>query len=374
MPSNSRPPTGTSRRSALLPGLPASVALPVTRRLRRLPPTSRPPGDERVRRRPVSVLAACVAGLTLAPGLALADNEVEVDGWISSSYEIRDRIGPEADVLVELETDRVYDVEAVIELRGRAFRQRAEFRDTFVDWKPSKRLRLQLGFNRKRLGLEYEQGRRKRLTAPRSFIYREMEEMGIVGRQLNFRVVGKPKDGLITDLSLGTDGSRNANLLVRVADERGSVSYGTWGLVERHRVDKGFIFVWAQALSAWHISPTNRAVVELIAGIDPFETDLARQLGDGDRVFFAGPKVEVARKLFASETFAIEPFVQSSFVFHDASALDHNTLQVLFGVNTHFRGLLFAIHVEYLGTTNRTPPHDRITRWPNAFSEVRFHF
>ena len=63
-----------------------------------------------------------IAGVVLAgliPSAAVADNEVDIEGWISSSYEVRDRIGPEADVLVELETDRVYGLEAVIELRGR---------------------------------------------------------------------------------------------------------------------------------------------------------------------------------------------------------------------------------------------------------------
>ena len=134
----------------------------------------------------------------------------------------------------------------VVKLEARYFRDDVALEDAYVDHKVSDRLRLQLGVNKKRFGMEYEQSRRERLTPERSFFYRKLEELGIVGRQLNLRLLTEPIDGLLVDVTAGTSGSRDGNALVRVARQHDSFGYGYWGLFEQRRVDKHYITVWAQ--------------------------------------------------------------------------------------------------------------------------------
>lgn len=141
-----------------------------------------------------SVSCNLLAGLLIVvsatrSGLALADGRVQVDGVVKSSYEIGDRVGPEAEIEIEIEIEskRVEKTRAVVKIEGRYFREALFMEDGYLDHKVSKRLKFQLGINKKRLGMEYEQSSRARLTPNRSFIYQELEERGLVGRQLNFR-------------------------------------------------------------------------------------------------------------------------------------------------------------------------------------------
>lgn len=296
-------------------------------------------------------------------------------GVVRLGYEVEERAGPEAEFELKLVTKRVERTRAVLKIEGRYFRDNLEVEDAYLDYKLSERMHLQLGVNKKRLGLEYQQSSRRRLTPKRSMIYRELEELGIVGRQLNLRLVSEPIDDLSVDALVGTDGSRNTNVAVHVGRRHGTLGYGYWGLLEAHRVDKGYIPVTAHALSGWLISDQFRVVVELIGGIDSFETEANELFAEGRRVWFFGPKLEFAYQLRIGERFAIEPLAQASLAVHDAASPRYNTLQLLGGFNLYYRRIAVALNVEYIGATERTEPNQRTARRrPNLYAQVKFHF
>lgn len=191
-------------------------------------------------------LVAALVGTGLP---ALAKPRVGVSGVVASSFEARSRTGPELEAELRFKTKRVQGLRAVVKFEGQYFRDSVELEDGYLDYKYDESLRIQLGVNKKRVGLEYEQGRRRRVSPERSFLYQKLETIGVVGRQLNLRVLTKPRRGLVVDGTLGTNGSRDLNALIHIAQSHGALGYGTWGLLERHRVDKGHLAVWAQAAS-----------------------------------------------------------------------------------------------------------------------------
>ena len=318
--------------------------------------------------------AASIAIALFVPTNSVADTPLRISGVVKSSYEIRDRIGPEAQAELRIRTKRIQQTRATLKLEGRYFRDSLVVEDAYVDHKANKHLRFQLGVNKKKLGLEYEQSQRDRLTPTRSAFYQKLEQLGIVGRQMNLRARTKPTKHSRLDVTVGTDGSRNANLLVYVARERSNLGYGFWGLMERHRVNKGYLFIWAHAASLWYISDQYRGIVELLGGIDSFETELRRTLGADRRVYFLGPKFELATTIQASKRLKLEPHLQSSVMFHDLRNTRYNTLQILVGMNLYFRAIVVSLNGEYLGESERQSPHARTAQWPNFYVEAKHYF
>lgn len=323
-------------------------------------------------RRGSIVLGAAVA--VAVPGTVNADGPVRFSGVVASSYEARARTGPEADVEIRLKTRRVDGVRAVAKIEARYFRDSVELEDGYLDYRLSDRLKIQLGLNKKRLGLEYEQSRRERVAPERSEVYQKLEVLGIVGRQLNLRVVGQPRPDVEVAAAVGTNGSRDVNATVHARRSHGPLGYGAWGLVEAHRVDKGYILVWAQVASVWLMNQRSRVVLEVLAGVDSERTSLTRMVGTTRRTHFAAPKLELARRFGVAHRVAVEPFVQAAWIVHDVGDTGDNTVQVVGGLNTHVRGIVLAVTATFLNEADRADPTRRVTRWPNVYVEAKHHF
>lgn len=312
------------------------------------------------------IIANALLLLAREPNAAAED--VDVSGTIAAGYEVDDNPEPEAEAEVELETERHGGLRGVIQVEGRYFQGHVFVEDAYLDHKISERLRLQLGVNKKRLGLEYEQGRRERLTPERSLVYQRLEELGIVGRQLNLRVLTEPREDLEVDVTAGTGGNRDVNALVHVGGRAGNLGLGVWGLVELRRVDHGYMTIWASAASMWIHTPRYRAELELLSGIEPVETELERLVGASRRVRFVGSKAEVAVRLPVSSALVIEPLVQSSAIARDAGDLGASTLQLLGGVNLRHGRAVLALAIDVVSESGRAPQGLRF------HGQARLHF
>lgn len=295
-------------------------------------------------------------------------------GLVASYYESTNRAGPEVNAALELKTRRWEGMRALFKVEGWAFHKAIEIKDAYIDYKVAPQVHLQLGYNKKRLGLEYEQSRKNRLSPERSYLYRKMESLGIVGRQLNLRLLLKPQRGLELDVGVGADASQNVNALTRVAYGRNDWGLGVWGLVESHRINNGYLFTWATALSAWYISEQSRAVLELIGGLDSEESEMERLFFEGRRVYFVGPKLELGRRFELSERVQIEPFTQLTLALHDLEDSFYNTIEAVGGVNIRYRRTVTGLTISSQGETERVEPYDRTVRAPRFFAEVRFDF
>ena len=323
---------------------------------------------------PWQIPLAAATLLSLAPERAALAEKVKLSGTLATGYETDDEPEPEAEAEVRFKTRRTRGARAVFKLEARYFKSDVALEDAYIDYKGSERLRFQLGVNKKRLGLEYQQGRAERLTPERSLLYQRLEGLGIVGRQLNLRVLTELDSQASIELTAGTTGNRDANVLVHVAKQMGPLGVGTWGLLERRRIDRGYLTIWANAVSAWYISPRYRLVLELFAGIDPIETELERLVGDGRRVRFAGAKTEIAVRLPLRAGIDVEPLVQSSLVVLDTAAPEANALQLSGGANLRYGRAVLALIAGYRSEAERTPPHSRSLSGPHVHVQARFHF
>jgi len=257
---------------------------------------------------------------------------------------------PEAEVQVKLKTKRRARTRAVLKVEGRYYDRDIIIKDAYLDHAVDRGLQLRLGIDKKTLGLEYQESSQQRLTLHRSHVYEMLETLGLAGRQLEFRLLTRPSSGragLYADFSLGMDGSRNQNALGSLRYRLGPFGWGSWGLLERHRIDHTYLPVWAFVSSWWVDTGAIRVATELFAGVDALATEFERTFGDGHTVAFYGPRGEVALRFRLSEHFYLEPFVQGSLLARDARepAAGYQA-QGLLGLNLRSKRLVFRTNAE----------------------------
>jgi hypothetical protein len=257
---------------------------------------------------------------------------------------------PEAEVQVKLTTKRRAGTRAVIKVEGRYYDRDLYIKDAYLDHAARPGLGLRLGIDKKVLGLEYEEPNSTRLTLHRSHVYQTLETLGLVGRQLELRLLTRPvsaSSGLYADLGLGMDGSRNQNVLGSLRYRVGDFGWGAWGLVERHRIEHTSIPVWAAVASAWLDTGDIRVATELFSGVDAASTEFEQTHGDGHTVAFYGPRGEFALRLRLTRRWSLEPFVQGSLLARDARApAKGHQAQVLGGLNLRSKRLVFRTNAE----------------------------
>ena len=256
---------------------------------------------------------------------------------------------PEAEVQLRLKTKRLSSTRAVVKLEGRFYQRDLYIKDAYLDHKLSRELRLRLGIQKKILGLEYEERSHTRLTLHRTSMYQTLEVLGLVGRQLELSLLCRPgtRDGWYTELAAGIDGSRDQNLVGSLRYRIGSVGFGGWGLIERRRIEHGYLPVWALVSSVWLETSWFRIATEFFSGVDAPATEFEDRFGEKHQVVFYGPRSEMALELPVSPAWHLEPFVQGSLLAHDAKqpVLGHRQ-QLLIGLNLRSPSLVFRSFAE----------------------------
>jgi len=265
---------------------------------------------------------------------------------------------PEAEVQVKLKTKRRARTRAVVKVEGRYYERTLSIMDAYLDHAVNPGLHLRLGIDKKTLGLEYQESSSRRLTLHRSHVYQELETLGLAGRQLELRVLTRPdsgQSGFYADLTLGMDGSRNQNALGSLRYRWGSFGWGSWGLIERHRIEHTYLPVWAAVCSSWIDTGSIRVATEFFAGVDAFATEFERTLGDAHTVVFYGPRGEFALRFALTEQWSLEPFVQGSLLARDAREPSRgHQAQGLLGLNLRSKRLVFRTNAELVAERSTT--------------------
>lgn len=327
------------------------------------------------RRTSRGLLAAAAACAALHWARPCEAGKPKLSGVVRGGYEVLDRIGPQAEAELRLKTGRVHGTRAVAKIEARYFREGVDLERAYVEHRVLKGLEFRMGLDKKRLGLEYEQGNQERMTTTRSLIYQEMEELGLVGRQLSVRAATEPiVDEVFVDLTVGLDGSHNANVILRATREPGDFGYGTWALFERRRVDKGYDFAWVQALSAWYISSDLRLVAELLGGIDPVRTELEAIFSAPRTVFFFGPKVEAAVRVDVSDWLAVEPMLQASMLWHDLQDTRIHSIGGVAGCNLYLWDMMVALEAHLLGERQLESPQQHQLDGERFLVQWRYYY
>lgn len=315
----------------------------------------------------------------LVPATARAD---EVGGVVRLFVEKpgSSEAEPEAEVQVKLKTKRRAGTRAFVKVEGRYYDRDLYIKDAYLDHAVNPRLRLRLGIDKKTLGLEYQESSDDRLTLHRSHVYQQLETLGLVGRQLELRMLTRPergRSGLSADFSVGMDGSRNQNALASLRYRLGPFGGGAWGLAERHRIEHTYLPVWALVCSSWLDTGAIRVATELFAGVDALSTEFERTHGDGHTVAFYGPRGEIAVRFALTQRWALEPFVQGSLLARDAQkpSAGHQA-QALVGLNLRSKRLVFRTNAELVAERSSTAgePAESLQRRARYHASVALSF
>lgn len=296
---------------------------------------------------------------------------------INADSKNRNDTGVDVTAKIELDTKRLAGMKAHIEAEGSAIKRDVYFEDVYIDYKFSKKLKATLGYSKKILGLEYETGKKKRLTIHRSPFYKKMESLGLVGRQINLRfnlkLNNKKKTGTFISGALGGDNSRDYNGQLSLQHKTKYWGCGLWSLVESHRIDGKSIWVFAETASVWHQTERTRLAFELFHGVDAVRTEFQQYLGSDRTVHFMGPKFDFTLHFTLKNDLLISPVIQSSLIFDDIQNPQENTLHVLFGVHLRWNNLVVAFNAESHGV-NDINTSERQFRRKSYYGQVIYYF
>lgn len=147
------------------------------------------------------------------------------------------------------------------------------------------------------------------------------------------------------------------------------VKAGLWLLNQSDRSDERFQWVWAAGAAFWQESERFKWDFEAFSGIDPIETALQDQFGDGKRHSFLSVKTEVAFHLFDS----MEAFAGATYFLHDQLVPYFRTWSLITGMTWLFTTeLSVAVNFEGIMTNSRLESADYNYDESRALFEVAY--
>lgn len=194
---------------------------------------------------------------------------------------------------------------------------------------------LDFGFAKKPFGLNYYLSENERKTIKSSRIYEKLESFGYIGDESTLRVFqNTDKERSFGYLfSLGYDESLESNLIFSLYkdSDQGDPNFGFWFLLQSDRINNKRVNVWSLALAVWSHSNTATYEVEVIGGVDPFDSEYNELFADGRKVYFAGIST-----LYSYKFDLLEPLLQLTYLLHDDGHKGYDTYEILSGINYHF--------------------------------------
>jgi hypothetical protein len=282
-----------------------------------------------------------------------------VSGYVAVQGEVKKTTSSGVDAIAEMKyaTPRFNKTRAVIKVEGSYYDRTLALEDVFLDYKPDERMKFTLGISKKILGLEYEYDKEYRATIHRSPIYQKMERLGIVGRQLNLRMLSTParrKKSWKLSGAVGVDGSRDLNAQFSVQAHYGALGVGAWVIAEAHKVSRLYSPMLAATFSMWGESARTRATLEAFDGIDTQRSEYHKTFGEGRTVVFFGVKAEVLHEYELTDHLVLSPVVQSSFWFDDVRRSSDNSLQFLVAARISMQRLVLSVNAAVTGESRES--------------------
>ena len=306
------------------------------------------------------------------------DNGGDFGGYISLQGEIEntDNMGVDAVGELTYKTRRIYKTRAVFTVEGKYYRRTLVVEDFYLDHKFNKQLKLTAGISKKILGLEYEHGRKDRATIHRGPIYQKMEDLGIVGRQFNLRLIGLPQkddDDFKLSGAIGIDGSRDFNLQLSLQKSLGIFGVGVWVLAEARKVGSYYAPLYAQTASLWIGQGGARATLETFTGIDTQRTEFYSTFGEDRTVLFGGASFKLTHEYRVNNKFRLGPVFHASYWIDDLEKRDNNSLELLIGGRFSVRRIGVSLNGTVTGNA-REGLEKRSFDDKECYAEVIFYF
>ncbi|MBC7531704.1 MAG: hypothetical protein H7318_09010 [Oligoflexus sp.] len=305
--------------------------------------------------------------------------KVKIEGFVRSVFEAENFKDGEAfhEARIEFKTKRKRGLRADVELDFRTKSDDIQVNQALLDKKFDSGLRLKVGYDLKRFGLEYEENRLERPTIERSLIYRTLDIFNYSGRETVVSLDQGADSDLYHDWSFGLSFSeaQNASFIGNYqTDVIPGVRYGFWGQVGTHRIQDGQQMALAVMNSIWHRDSQKLWQAEWVAGIDPNQTEYESVFDDDERVYFTGLNTLYGHYFLNDGEEALSGLVGLSAVCHDHRDLKYNSLGSFLGVRYDLDTLRIALNVELVGTNSPIDLKKRTYNESAARLEALFYF
>ena len=324
--------------------------------------------------RPAQLIAGMA--IVLFPLWAQAIEFKNPDGYIAVDLKVEgtDKAVADGTLELKLETKREQKVKARADVELNYNDRELVIEALEIDYRVDKKNRWIAGISKKIIGLEYEYGKRHRLTVRRSPLYDKMAEQGLVGRQYSLAWDRKLKRKVHVVSTVGGDNGRNFNGMLSMQKKTKRSGAGAWYLLEAHRINQENIPVFVQSYACWYRPSQGGVVLELFHGIDAGRTEYEKMFGTRRTVHFTGAKFEISTNHYLGNQIVLTPLFQSTFWMDDLGHTDENTLQFLLGLNLSRGPLRFAMNVETVGAKLPGQDNERKFNRTNGYVEFTFFF
>lgn len=298
------------------------------------------------------------------------------DGYVAMQLEVEgtNKVVADGILKLKLKTKREKKIRASTDIEMNYNDRDAFIEELQIDYKANRNSRWTFGICKKIIGLEYERGKKNRLTIHRGPIYQKMEELGIVGRQYSLIYDLKIKKGLYLSSSIGGDNGKNFNGMMSIQWKKKNWGLASWYLGEAHHINEEQIPVFVQSYAFWFRPEQGAITLELFHGIDAARTEYEKDFGTKRSVQFSGGKLEVSSNHRLGGLFMLRPFFQMSLVVDDFKTLDANTLQFLMGTNISRGPVRIALNVETIGVKLASNLNERKFNRTNGYVEFAYFF
>lgn len=309
------------------------------------------------------------------------ESKLKLDGYVVSNLKAESIKNGEVNHqgMLELESKRKNSVKAVFGVRIPSSENDVTIREAAINKKFSDGGRLEFGYTKKRFGLEYDLDKQDRATIDRSPLYRRLEIFTFVGRESQLRYYKTMKvdeDESGYSLALAYSEARNTSAIGSFQKPlNGFWSFNCWLQVQLDHIDGGQQLVWAAMHSFERRSHGSLFQLELLAGMDPEETELRTTFDFDQKVYFGALKLhydEVYK--FKDDIDWIQWVLESTVIVHDSEYTAYNSIQLLTGINYGFEPVRLALNLELIGTSSRLNPDERSFAESTAKLELLYNF
>lgn len=305
--------------------------------------------------------------------------KVKIDGFVRSMFEAENFKDGDTfhEARLEVKTKRRRGIRGEFEVDFRTKNDDLQVNEALLDKKWDNGMRMKVGYDLKRFGLEYEESRLERQTIERSYIYNQMELFNYNGHETVFVVEKEGDNAEFHDWGVTASFSESQNFSLIgnwQTDLPGGARYGLWVQGGTHKIQDDVIATMAMINSIWKRDSQKAWQAEIVYGVDPNQTEYESVFDDDERVFFAGFNSLYGHYLWNDGEESLMAQVGLTAVAHDQRKLKYNSLGGFLGVRYDLDTLRIAVNAELIGRNSPIDLKKRTYDESNLRLEALFAF
>lgn len=306
--------------------------------------------------------------------------KIKFEGFLRSFFEAENFKNGELfhEARLDLKTRRRRGIRGNLEVDFRTKTDDIQVNEAYLDKKFDSGLRMKVGYDLKRFGLEYEESRLERPTVERSLIYRHLDIFTYTGRESILRFERGTDDGLYHEWSFTASFSeaQNFTLLGNWQTDVESIDarYGFWMQAGTDKIEDGSQGVGAMMHSLWHRRFDNFWQVEWVTGLDPNQTEFEALFDNDERVYFTGLNTLFGHTFYQQDDESLWWLAGFTGFIHNWKKTEYNSLGTMLGLRYDIENLRISFNAELIGTNSPVDTKKRSYNESNARLEALYAF